>query len=352
MVATLTTLLPLVMSLVVPQAPSQGAPDAGIPDRVQDPLFAAHEMITLEVVGPIRAMEEDRGDEPVYHDMILRWETGGEAGEAQVRFRSRGNFRKERSTCRDMPPLRLNFATDEVEGTVFEGQNRLKLVTHCRDGDQYEQNVFEEYLAYRLYNTITDESFRARMVMVTYSDPEEGESATHPGFLIEDEERMAERLGGSIEVFEQIHPLRYAPGTETRVSVFQYMIGNTDFSLVESHNVVIVRTADGDLLPIPYDFDWSGLVSARYARPNETLGIRHVRQRLYRGVCHDGLEAETALAPFRSLPDGVAGLYAEMEGWDDESREQADEYLRDFFELMDDPGKAKREIVDRCRRLG
>ncbi|MDH3223364.1 MAG: hypothetical protein OEO23_06580 [Gemmatimonadota bacterium] len=284
--------------------------------------------------------------------MTLRWETTGETGETQVRFRPRGNFRKQRSTCRDMPPLRLNFATDEVEGTVFEGQNRLKLVTHCRDGDQYEQNVFEEYLAYRLYNAVTDESFRVRLVMVTYLDPEEGESATHPGFLIEDEERMAERLGGTIEVLEQIHPLRYARGRETRVSVFQYMIGNTDFSQVESHNVVIVRTGEGELLPIPYDFDWSGLVSARYARPNETLGIRNVRQRLYRGVCHQGLAAESALAPFRALPARTAELYAEMEGWEEDSRKQADEYLREFFELLEDPGKAEREIVDRCRRVG
>lgn len=348
--SSLTAALSMALALTL----SQGS-DAPLGPRgpSQDvPLFASHEMITLEVKGPIQAMEEDRGDEPEYLHMTLRWTAGAETGEAEVRFRPRGNFRKQRSTCRDMPPLRLNFATGEMEGTVFEGQNRLKLVTHCREGDQYEQNVYEEYLAYRIYNVVTDESFRVRLVQVTYTDPEEGTSSTYPGFLIEDEDRMAERLGGTVEEFEQLHPFRYAPGTETRVSVFQYLIGNTDFSLVESHNVVIVRKEDGALLPIPYDFDWSGLVSARYARPNETLGIRHVRQRLYRGFCHDGLDAATAMAPFAGLPSALPAIYAEIGPWEEESRERAQEYVDDFMELLDDPGKAEREIVRACRRVG
>lgn len=316
------------------------------------PLFTSHEMITLEVTGPIRDMEEDRGDEPEYRPMTLRWTVGSETGESEVRFRPRGNFRKQRSTCRDMPPLRLNFDTSEMAGTVFEGQNRLKLVTHCREGDQYEQNVFEEYLAYRIYNAVTEQSFRVRLVEVTYVDPEEGASSTHPGFLIEDEERMAERLGGVIEEFDQLHPFRYAPGTETRVSVFQYLIGNTDFSLVESHNVVVVRTEEGALLPIPYDFDWSGLVAARYARPNETLGIRNVRQRLYRGFCHQDLNAATAVAPFSDLPSKLPAIYQEIAQWEEDSRERAQEYLDDFMELLDDPDKVERDIVRRCRRVG
>ena len=316
------------------------------------PLFASHEMITLDVTGPIRAMEEDRGDDPEYRDMTLRWTAGVESGEAEVRFRPRGNFRKQRSTCRDMPPLRLNFATDEMVGTVFEGQNRLKLVTHCREGEQYEENVYEEYLAYRIYNAVTEQSFRVRLVRVTYNDPEEGSTSTHPGFLIEDEDRMAERLGGEIQEFDQLHPYRYAPETETRVSVFQYLIGNTDFSLVEGHNVVVVRTEEGALIPVPYDFDWSGLVAARYARPNETLGIRNVRQRLYRGFCHDGLDPHSALSDFTDLSDSLPAIYEEIALWEGDPRKRGEEYVNDFLELLDDPGKADRDIVRRCRRVG
>ena len=348
--SSLTATVSTALALTLSQGPNV-PPDAR--GSIQDaPLFASHEMITLEVTGPIRGMEEDRGDEPEYRDMTLRWTVGTETGESEVRFRPRGNFRKQRSTCRDMPPLRLNFATSAMEGTVFEGQNRLKLVTHCREGDQYEQNVYEEYLAYRIYNAVTEQSFRVRLVEVTYTDPEEGRTSTHPGFLIEDEERMAERLGGTIEEFGQIHPFRYAPGTETRVSVFQYLIGNTDFSLVEGHNVVVVRTEEPALVPVPYDFDWSGLVSARYARPNETLGIRHVRQRLYRGFCHDDLDAEFAMAPFAGVPAALPAIYEELSQWEEDSRKQAEEYLDDFLELLDDSGKVEREIVRSCRRVG
>ena len=63
------------------------------------------------------------------------------------------------------------------------------------------------------------------------------------------------------------------------MSVFQYMVGNTDWSMVRFHNVEVSRTPRGVYVPVPYDFDWTGLVSTRYARPNEGLGIRSVRQR-------------------------------------------------------------------------
>ena len=64
------------------------------------------------------------------------------------------------------------------------------------------------------------------------------------------------------------------------------MIGNTDWNLDKSHNIELIRPASGGApIPVPYDFDWSGLIAPPYARPNQMLGIGSVKQRLFRGFC-------------------------------------------------------------------
>lgn len=348
----LNALAPLLLAMVTVSQTPAPAPSVNPAGAPADPLFASQDMITLEIVGPMDAISDDRAaepEEPEYRETVVRWSVGSDQGELPARIRGRGNFRLKRSTCRDMPPLRLNFVKEDVVGTLFDGQDRIKLVTHCRDDDDYEQNVLEEYLAYRLYNQISDQSFRVRLALITYVDTEENESRTRHGFLIEDEDRMAARLGGAIEEFEQIHPHRYVEGTEPRVSVFSFMIGNTDFSSVAGHNVVVVRLEDGGLIPIPYDFDWSGLVGARYARPAEQLHIRHVRQRLYRGFCRPGQSFEPVFESFRELKPALPSLYEELDGWKEDDGKKAREYLDEFFEVLEDEGKARREIVEACR---
>lgn len=345
----INALTPLLSLLIVGQTSAPEASDTG--GGPEDPLFTSHDMITMEIEGPIEDIRDDRADEPEYRDVTVRWSVGSGEGELAARVRTRGNFRKKKSTCR-MPPLRMNFAKKEVTGTLFGGQDKLKLVTHCRNGDDYEQNVLEEYLAYRLYNLLTDQSFRARLLRITYTDPtRDDDPLVRYGFFIEDEDRMAARLGGTIEEFEQMHPFRLVEGSQSRIALFQYMIGNTDFSIVNAHNVRVVRTEDGELVPAPYDFDWAGLVGAGYARPNETLGLRNVRQRLYRGFCEDGQDFTEMVQPFLAVESELEGVFAEMAGWTEKDQKRGREYLADFFETISDPKKIDREFARKCREL-
>jgi hypothetical protein len=208
-----------------------------------------------------------------------------------LRVRARG---KSRLAACSFPPLRLNFRTGDLAGTVLEGQDRLKLVTHCEPREANAQWVHLEYLAYRVLNLVTESSLRARPVEVTYFDTErEREVASGPGILLEDEEQFAAR--------QNLHPIeeqtvkraRYDQSALALVGAFQYFIGNTDWSALAAsdgeseccHNVIPLARNDGLLVPIVYDFDSSGIVDTSYALPDERLGISSVRQRLYRGTC-------------------------------------------------------------------
>jgi hypothetical protein len=249
-----------------------------------------------------------------------------------------------------MPPIRLNFPKSQTEGTVFEGQDKLKLVTHCRDGDSYEQNLFEEFVAYRTYNLITAFSFRVRLARITYNDTSGRDGPiTRYAFLIEDEDALAERFQGQILDVPSIEPQQYSQAALLLADIFQYMIGNTDWSTIQFHNVKLLRTATGAYLPIPYDFDWSGLVSARYAEPNPTLGIRSVRQRLYRGFCGAALDYEAAFQRFIEQKNAVFEMIEGIDEMPQRARREAREYYEGFFETIEDPGRANRNIIRACR---
>ena len=185
-----------------------------------------------------------------------------------VDVRTRGLFRLNKRNC-NFPLLRLDFPRSQMEGTVFEGQNQLKLVTPCHDSrDDYQRYVYDEYLAYRVLNVLSTYSYRVRLVEITYEDIEDDyDTRTKIGFLIEDDERMAERNRATHLEVAGLMPMMADGAQSVIVAVFNYMIGNLDWSPVYFHNVKLIRTEDGRFITVPYDFDFAGVVDARYATP-------------------------------------------------------------------------------------
>jgi hypothetical protein len=319
-----------------------------LPPPPQVPLFASHQVLDFTLVTDIDALMADRSQDSEERpgEILLG---AGSFTTLPVQVRTRGNFRLRRSTC-SMPPIRLNFSKKQVTGTVFEGQDKIKVVTHCREGDAYERNLFEEYVAYRTYNLITDFSFRVRLVRITYSDTSGRNSPeTRYAFLIEDEDALAERFYGQMLDVPSIRPDQYTQEPMLLMSLFEYMLGNTDWSMIQFHNVKLLRTAGGAHVPIPYDFDWAGLVSARYAEPNPTLGIRSVRQRLYRGFCVEGLDYQAAFQRFVEQKEAIYAMIRELDEMPESARREALEYYDSFYETIEDPDVANRNIIRACR---
>jgi hypothetical protein len=322
------------------------AQDAAVP-----PLFASNETIEITLRADFDELKGDRGDDSEDRDAIIEWASwDGTSGSMGMKLRTRGNFRLKRSTC-PMPPLRMDFKKDSLSATPFADQNKLKLVTFCRDRDRYEQNVLKEYLAYRGYNLITENSFRVRLAMVTYEDTSgKNDTVTRYGFMIEDEVAMAERLGGRFLDVPQAHPTDMDAKASTVMALYQYLIGNTDFSASYFHNTKLVRLQASLHVTIPYDFDWAGMVNAPYAKPDPILGTRSVVQRVYRGYCREGVEMEPLYQQFREHRAPFEALIGQQPGLDEGAMEDVIDYLDDFYDMLDNPGKLRRNIERACMK--
>lgn len=314
-------------------------------------LFSEDRPLQMILAADFSALDDDRDQESERRPArILVRGLSGAFTEVPLEVNTRGRFRLQRNICPD-PPLRLRFQDSVRVGTAFDGQGRLKLVTHCRDNETYHQNLLEEYVAYRLYNLLTDLSFRVRLVEITYLDTSgEREPRTRMGFVIEDEDLLAARVGGSMVELESTRPDQFVRDQLGLMYLFHYMIGNVDWGTSAGHNVKLLEL-DGGLYPIPYDFDWSGLVDAPYSTPNRLTEPFHetVRQRLYWGVCMPGIDYDGLFAKARAIKGDVYLLLESIPGLSPANRESAKVYLEAFFGVIEDSDVASREIVQACR---
>jgi hypothetical protein len=322
------------------------------------PLFSDDAPLILKLSAPFRQVFRDDEDRPEY-DAIIEWTApDGRNLSREIEVRIRGNSRID--FCR-YPPLSLDFRQSDdqetdLDGTIFEGQNRLKLVVLCGGTSYYEDYLAQEYLIYRMFNVLTDRSFRVRWVDMEYVDTsrKRPRSRSAPAFLIESDEEIAGRLG--MELVEQdtltVESLDVAHSA--LLAVFGYLIGNTDWALVQGpvgepccHNGKVLREPGGSYLVVPYDFDTSGLIDAEYAVPFETLPIRSVRQRLYRGYCAFDAGLDAAIAAVISHRQALLAVFDDPL-ISERGREDAVDYLEDSFEIIGDPERRQEEIHAEC----
>lgn len=318
---------------------------------MQRALFSSDEQIPVTLIADFKAVNRDRNVEStrVFPATIVAPALNGGEDRIAVNVRTRGHSRRATGTC-TFAPLRIEF-TGKTGGTVFEGHKSLKLGTHCRDVDSYEQYVYREFAAYKIFNRLTARSFRARLATTTYVDVSNNKPiTTRAGLFLEDDDDVAKRLDGETSELQDLSFGHVDGESMMLLSLFEYMIGNTDMSLAKLHNIILVRASNGTVYPVPYDFDYSGLVNARYAVPAKALNLPTVRERLYRGPCL----AEENLTPFltrlRGMRDGVLALYDQIPNLDAGYRKDARGYLEQFFKIIEKPGDAKRAFIDGCKR--
>jgi hypothetical protein len=204
-----------------------------------------------------------------------------------------------------------------------------------------------------MFNLLTPRSYRARLARVTYVDSErERQVASEYGLLIEDVDDVAKRLEGREITVQQVIFARVDQDALNLMTLFEYMIGNTDFSIFSQHNVRLVQTPAGLRYPVPYDFDYSGLVDAPYAVPARTLGIGSVRDRLFRGPCRTPEEWAPYFDKLLDAKADLLALYDTLPGLNDRYRRDAKSYLEQFYRTIGSPALIKREIIDKCEKIG
>jgi hypothetical protein len=310
-------------------------------------LFDSVDPIEFTLTADLRAVAKDRGTEKHLHRGVLSYRSAtGDTVSVNVQLRTRGHYRLR--TC-EFPPLKLDFDRTDAGHTLFAHEGSLKLVVQCRGSRAYANYLLEEYLIYRVYNLLTAQSFRARLARVTYVDTSaKSAPATRYAFFLEDDDRMARR--NHMQVFAQkgVHQEETDFEQMGLVTLFQYLIGNTDWSVAALHNIVLIRDSVGIVFPVPYDFDWSGVISTPYAQPDPRLGIRTVRERTYRGTCRTSDDFAPLFAQFNVVKDSIYALYRGQPDLEPKRVEQALGYYDEFYRTINEPRRAKHQLIDSC----
>ena len=306
-------------------------------------LFEDDSIIDIELTGPMGTLIKHKGDREKLPFVLS---VNGKDHDILVRSRGKSRLR----VC-GFPPLKFNFEPDGMEGTVFEGLSGLKLVTHCQNSDTGDENLLEEYAAYRIFNLLSGLSYRVRLLRMTYTntDGRLSKNARHRyAFAIEPRDELAERVGGTPLHITGVRKSQLNDNQAGMVYVFQFLVGNTDWSFVQAenddeccHNGDLIGL-DEEIVYLPYDFDLAGIVNAKYAKPDSTLRLKSVRHRRYRGYCTDRQTIQKALRFAKAQKAEILGVVQTLPGFTARQTEKAVKYLTGFFEIAEN----EEELLD------
>jgi len=319
----------------------------------EDILFSSDSLLGVVIISDLKSVTCDVKEEREYHDASLLYKTeNGTEQHIPIKIKTRGNFRRNKANC-DFPPLKIKFPNNENEGTIFENNKSLKLVTHCKTYNKnFEQTLLQEYLVYKLYNIISEKSFKVRLLKIKYLDALGiKEPVEKFGFVIENEEAMAERLCGNAINLQQYKQSDIEQKSMITFSIFQYLIGNTDWSVPALHNVKLLYKQGQPIYAIPYDFDWAGIVNCAYAEPDALLGISSVRERIYRGFQYERQDYQASIDLFKAKKDQIYALYTNFEYLSHKQKKLSIDYLDSFYKILDNENLIKAYLIKNARNL-
>lgn len=320
----------------------KGSLQSGKPDT----LFLSDEILNIELRTDFTAIKADTSEDPVFYDgKLIYHEPDGKTKKFDVKVRARGDFRRRPDIC-SFPPIMVNFRKKQVRSTIFDGEDKLKLVTAC----QIEEDVIEEFLIYRMYNLVTPLSFKVRLANIKYYDTaDERELFERYSFFIEDDDRLAERFDASkYEGF--LTPFDLDRENFMLMSVFEYLIGNKDWFISSRRNVTILRPDDTTkaLHAVPYDFDFASLIDASYTKPRNVPERNLSTRRVFKGLCYTSEEFEKTFRTFRNLKPVFESLFEVEELISRSTRNRNLWYLDEFYEIIQDEELFRKEFMETC----
>lgn len=330
-------------STAVAQSPTTKDDSAAVP-----PLFAQSTPLAVTFTANLGRLRADKDTNAPWRRATIAYSADSGRVLIPIRARTRGIWRLKNCV---FPPLRLDFPGKAARGTVFEHLGKPKLVNYCRDTDAYEQWILQEFQLYRVYQLLTPVSYRVRLLRIAYADSGSGNAdVVRYGFIAEDPEQLAKRFGGTVVKMKGARPDDLDAEPLALAYLFEFMIGNTDFSFNGLHNTQLIGTTDGRVLPVAYDFDYAGAVNTSYAVPDQSLKIRSVRQRKFRGYCALSNEYPKLLPLFREKKDAIYALYGDEIGRliDAGRVRETLAYFDEFYAMIATPETAQKEFLNDC----
>jgi hypothetical protein len=317
--------------------------------QLSEAFFTGVQPIEITLTTNIKRIRSDKQENAPWRNAVFSYtDAGGKIVQVPAMIRTRGIWRLK--NC-EFPPLRVNFKSEVTKGTLLQGIDKPKLVNYCKDTDDHEQYILQEAQLYRIYNLLTPASHRMRVLRITYADSASGKvHAKRLGILLEEPETMAARNGGPIMDLKGALPEDLDPYHDALAPLFQYFIGNTDWSIYALHNMELVTLPTGNFIPVAYDFDFAGAINTPYASVDPKLSIQKVRQRLYRGYCVSQEDWDKAYKTFNERKDAIYGLYSDDLGKLMKPRlvEETLKYYDDFYKTINDAKRARKEISEDC----
>lgn len=315
-------------------------------------LFDADEVLNIKLTGDLRELFNDRGEKVKYHKIAISYTAADSSPiSIAVEAKTRGHFRKTLGGCL-YPPIFLRFTNNKAFKTsMFRDQAKLKLVMPCQ-GDEY---VVREWLIYRLYNLVTSKSFRERLVRVQLEDVKRKKNPVpFYAILLEEDQQLAKRINAVLLDKKIIQPEQVEVNTFLTMAVFEYLIGNTDWSVQYQQNIKLLLEASSAYpSAVPYDFDHAGLVSAPYAKPAEELQMYSVMERRYRGYCLPNIkDFSEVINKFKQLKKDIYKLYNDCPLLDPKYIKSTKKYFDDFYATITNNKLLEKEFSDPCNPHG
>lgn len=311
-------------------------------------LFDKEDILDITLSGSLKELMNDRSsDQSTYRPLNLLYKNTDNVEQSlAVEVKTRGHFRKMKENC-SYPPLLVHFLpSDPLKASVFNGQDKVKLVMPCQ-GDEY---LVKEWLVYKIYNLFTPLSFRARLVKVKLEDTKKPKVIpAFYGILLEEEKQVARR-NQVVDITRKVNPAQTDRDTYLQMAVFEYFIENTDWSVQYQQNIkLMAKDSLGISYTLPYDFDHSGFVSAPYAKPAEELEMSTIRERRYRGFCMPDLKGfDKTLTKFNSLKTDIYQLVTNCKLLDAKNIKNTIQFLDDFYITINNPKMWQKDFAYPC----
>lgn len=258
---------------------------------------------------------------------------GGKVLKLSVKISLRGKFR--RKMC-GFPPLKFNFNKTELKELQLSKADEYKLVTHCLEGVEGENNIIKEYLVYQFYQQLSPLSYKAKLLKITYQDTKSDNKIVGMAIMLEDKSSFEKRVDlKELKDSFSIHRSNFENANFRTHALFQYMIGNLDWSTAISKNLGIYQAKSiNKMFVVPYDFDFSGFVNVSYAVPNKDYNQKKVRDRLLLEADENDLLYKDEINRFIELKPVFYDLIRKQKGLNFDLKLDLENYLTSFYENL------------------
>jgi len=307
------------------------------------------EAIPFKVIADIESLLLRKSNTGNY-SATVSYPINNQIKEWPVTLSPRGNMRNK--YC-DLPPLKIDFSKEDIAKAGYNATfDDFKIVHTCKDDEQHRTLVMREYLAYKLYNELTDYSFRVQLLDFSLEDSKGLlYKVASKGFIIEKDDELAHRLNGRVLKPKNVNRDALQAEVFDMMCLFQLMIGNTDWFIYNQHNVKILKVEDELFpIPVPYDFDYAGIVDADYAIPEERLPLSDIKERYYLGACRTPEELQPIFQRFKDKKESILRTCAEFTPLSKPIRAEITSYIEEFFEILENEERRKKLIIQHCNK--